>query len=114
MGTYRSVVSFGAAFEEFMDGLPQRVQRKVLQVLRIIEEIELIPASYMKHLSGTKGLYEIRIQMSGDAFRIFCFFDEKKLVVLLGGFQKKSTKTPRREIQKALKLKEEYYIEKQS
>ena len=79
MGTYRSVVSFGAAFEEFMDGLPQRVQRKVLQVLRIIEEIELIPASYMKHLSGTKGLYEIRIQMSGDAFRIFCFLTKRNL-----------------------------------
>ena len=72
-GNVQECSEFCAAFGEFMDGLPQRVQRKVLQVLRIIEEIELIPASYMKHLSGTKGLYEIRIQMSGDAFRIFFY-----------------------------------------
>ena len=40
------------------------------------------------------------------------FFDEGKLVVLANGFQKKTQKTPRQEIDKALKIKEEYETEK--
>ena len=63
-------------------------------------------------LEGTDGLYEIRIQLASDIFRIFCFFDEGKLVVLANGFQKKTQKTPKQEIVKALKIKEEYYESK--
>ena len=63
-------------------------------------------------MEGTDGLYEIRIQLASDIFRIFCFFDEGKLVVLANGFQKKNQKTPKQEIIKALKIKEEYYESK--
>lgn len=78
----------------------------------MIEEIQKIPKSYLKHIKNTDGLYEIRVQQGGDIFRIFCFFDEGKLVVLTNAFQKKTQKTPKQEIDKALKIKEEYYAEK--
>ena len=67
----------------------------------------------MKHLTGTDGLYEIRVQSGNNIFRIFCFFDKGKLVVLMNGFQKKTQKTPKKEIEKALKIKKEYEQEKQ-
>ncbi len=78
----------------------------------LIEEVQQVPEIYLKHLEGTNGLYEIRIQLASDIFRIFSFFDEGKLVVLANGFQKKTQKTPRQEITKALKIMEEYYENK--
>ena len=78
----------------------------------VIETVEKIPSEYFKHMEGAEGLYEIRVQFGNDIFRIFCFFDEGKLVVLTNGFQKKTQKTPKKEIEKALKIKEEYENEK--
>ncbi|WP_317048541.1 type II toxin-antitoxin system RelE/ParE family toxin [Flavobacterium fluviale] len=66
----------------------------------------------MKYIENTDGLYEIRIQQGNDIFRIFCFFDEGRLVVLTNGFQKKTQKAPKKEIKKALKIKKEYENEK--
>lgn len=86
----------------------QKVREKIVWTFLLIEEMQQIPETYLKHLEGTDGLYEIRIQLGSDIFRIFCFFDEGKLVVLANGFQKKSQKTPKQEITKALKIKEEY------
>jgi len=71
-----------------------------------------IPETYLKHLENTEGLYEIRVQQSSDIFRIFCFFDQGHLVVLANCFQKKTQKTPKQEIKKALKIKREYESEK--
>jgi len=65
----------------------------------------------LKHLEGTEGIYEIRVQCGNDIFRIFCFFDEGKIVVLANGIQKKSNKTPIREIEKAIKIKKEYQLD---
>lgn len=66
----------------------------------------------MKHLKGTDGLYEARIQLGSDIWRIFCFFDGDKLIVLINGFQKKTQKTPKREIEKAIRIMNSYYKEK--
>ncbi|WP_317039214.1 type II toxin-antitoxin system RelE/ParE family toxin [Siphonobacter aquaeclarae] len=77
-----------------------------------MEELSVIPETYLKHIENTDGLYELRIQQGNDIFRIFCFFDEGRLVILVNGFQKKTQKTPRKEIEKALKLKEEYESER--
>ena len=71
-----------------------------------------IPETYLKHIENTSGLFEIRVQQGNDIFRIFCFFDQGQLVVLANGFQKKTQKTPKKEIEKALKIKEEYENEK--
>ena len=58
------------------------------------------------------GLYEVRVKLASDIFRIFCFFDQDKLIVLANGFQKKTQKTAKQEIEKALKIKKEYEDEK--
>ena len=113
MGTYRTVISYKTYFEEFLDEQSPKVQRKILQILRLLEEIEMIPESYLKHIAGTDGLYEVRIVFGSDIFRVFCFFDEGRMVVLLGGFHKKTARTPVKEIEKALRLMKEYNKEKQ-
>jgi phage-related protein len=76
----------------------------------LIEELQIVPETYLKHVDN--GLFEIRIQQGSDIFRIFCFFDQGQLVVLTNGFQKKTQKTPKKEIAKALKIKSEYESEK--
>lgn len=80
--------------------------------LDLIEDIERVPETYLKHIEDTDGLYEIRVQLGSDIFRIFCFFDKGQLIVLANGFQKKTQKTPREEINLALKIKQEYESEK--
>jgi phage-related protein len=84
------------------------VQDKIIWTFDLIEEIQMVPETYLKHIENTNGLYEIRIQLSNDIFRIFSFFDQGQLVIVANGFQKKSQKTPKQEIEKALKIKEEY------
>lgn len=74
----------------------------------MIEELHRVPETYLKHIENTDGLYEIRVQLGRDIFRLFCFFDKGQLVVLANGFQKKTQKTPRKEIIKAIKIKTEY------
>ena len=73
-----------------------------------MEELDRVPETYLKHIVNTEGLYEIRIQQGSDIFRIFCFFDDKKLVIITNGFQKKTQKTPKKEIEKAIIIKKEY------
>lgn len=108
----RTVTLFKDYFSEFYQKQSQKVKDKILWTFRIIETQKQIPTDYLKHIEGTDGLYEIRVQQSSDIFRIFCFFDEGKLVVLANSFQKKTQKIPKSEIEKALKIKEEYEQEK--
>jgi len=79
--------------------------------LNLIRVTRQVPEKYFKHLAGTKGLYEIRVEVGSNIFRIFSFFDEGNLVVLGNPFQKKTQKTPKQEIEKALKIMEEYQNE---
>ena len=85
------------------------MREKIGYVFRVIKTVEKIPEKFMKHLQGTDGLYEIRVEEGSNIFRIFCCFDKGNLVVLFNGFQKKTQKTPKQEIQTALKLKKEYF-----
>jgi len=78
----------------------------------LIEELERVPETYLKHIENTDGLFEIRVQQGSDIFRVFCFFDQGKLVILANGFQKKMQKTPKKEIERAIKIKNEYENEK--
>ena len=78
----------------------------------LVEDLERVPETYLKHIENTDGLYEIRVQLGSDIFRIFCFFDKGQLVVLADGFQKKTQKTPKKEIEMAIKIKAEYENEK--
>ena len=108
----RSVKFYKHYFEDFFVGQKKKVKDKITWTLKLIEEIKSIPETYLKHLTGTDGLFEIRIQSGSDIFRIFCFFDEGNLIVLMNGFQKKTQKTPIEEPAKAIKIKREYYEEK--
>lgn len=104
----RTVTLYKNYFTDFFEKQKQKVKDKILWTFRIIETQKQIPTDYLKHMEGTDGLYEIRVQQGSDIFRIFCFFDEGKLIVLANGFQKKTQKTPKSEIEKALKIKREY------
>ncbi|WP_294477108.1 type II toxin-antitoxin system RelE/ParE family toxin [uncultured Bacteroides sp.] len=113
MKKYRSVITYKNYFEDFLNLQRPKVVSKILQILRIVEQVEQIPVNHLKHVEGTNGLFEIRVKFGSDIFRIFCFFDAGRLVVLLSGFQKKTQKTPPEEIKRAVKLMEEYYKEKE-
>ena len=108
----RTIIFFKDYFAEFFVKQRQKVKDKIIWTFDLIEELHRVPETYLKHLENTDGLYEIRIQLGSDIFRIFCFFDQGQLVVTANGFQKKSQKTPRQEIDRALKIKEEYFNEK--
>ena len=112
MGKYRTVIAFQDYFDRFLDEQPQKVQAKILQILRVVEEIATIPETYLKHIEGTNGLYEIRVSFGRNRLRIFCCFDEEKLVVLLSGFHKKTQKTPQKEIKKAVQYMNDYFDSK--
>jgi len=88
------------------------VKDKIIWTFELIEELQRVPETYLKHIENTEGLFEIRVQQSSDIFRIFCFFDQGQLIVLANGFRKKTQKTPKQEIEKALKIKVEYENEK--
>lgn len=90
---------------------PIKVQDKIFKVIEAVETIEMIPANYVKRIVGIKGLYEIRVQLSSNIWRVFCFFEKGRIVILLNGFCKKTDKTPKKEIQKAIVLMSEYKIE---
>lgn len=105
---YREVVFYKDYFQNFFVRQNKKVKSKIVWTLELIEDLQRVPETYLKHIENTEGLYEIRIQSGNDIFRIFCFFDKGKLVVLANGFHKKSQKTPKKEIVLALKIKEEY------
>ncbi len=110
--TYRTVITYKSYFDEFVANLHPKVKAKIIWTLKLIEELQIIPETYLKHIAGTDGLYEVIIQFGSDIFRVFSFFDEGKLIVLTNGFQKKTQKTPKKEIIKALKIKNDYYENK--
>ena len=108
----RTIIFYKSYFDDFFIEQKQKVKDKIIWTFDLIEELQRVPETYLKHLESTDGLFEIRIQQGSDIFRIFCFFDQGQLVVLANGFQKKTQKTPKKEIEKALKIKEEYENEK--
>ena len=87
---------------------PVKIQNKIFKIIEAVETLERLPTQYLKHINNTKGLYEIRIQLGSNTWRVFCFFDKKRIVILLNGFCKKTNKTPRNQINKALSLMNEY------
>ncbi len=109
---YRTIIFYKDYFEVFFVKQRAKVKDKIIWTFDLIEELPMVPETYLKSIEDSAGLYEIRIQFGSDIFRIFCFFDHGQLVVLANGYQKKSQKTPKQEIDKALKIKEEYENEK--
>jgi len=109
MEKIREIVAYKNYFEDFLIQQPTKVQDKIFKILEAIETLERIPTTYLKLIVDTNGLYEARIQLGSDIWRVLCFFDRGKLVILLNGFQKKTQKTPSKKIEKAKQLMKEYY-----
>ena len=108
----REVIAYENHFEDFLLEQPIKVQDKIFKIIEAIETLERVPSNYLKSLEGTNGLYEARIQLGSNIWRVFCFFDNGKLVILLNGFQKKTQKTPKGELEKALRLMQNYFEQK--
>lgn len=103
----RRIFTFGRYFVEFMEGLTAKEREKVDYALVLLKTQDRLPSKFVKHIRN--GLYELRTEYDGNIYRVFFVFDEDKIVVLFNGFQKKTQKTPLREINMALKIKEDYY-----
>ncbi|WAC12808.1 type II toxin-antitoxin system RelE/ParE family toxin [Dyadobacter pollutisoli] len=110
----REVVAYKHYFDDFVEQQPKQVRRKIFRVIEAIETLQHIPSTFIKHLQGTKGLYEARIMLGSNIWRVFCFFDDDKVVILLNGFQKKTERTPKNEIERALRLMTEYLESKRN
>lgn len=107
----RQVIVYKNYFLDFYEKQTDNVQLKIEWTLNLIRVTRQVPEKYFKHLEGTKGLYEIRVEVGNNIYRIFSFFDKGNLVVLGNAFQKKTQKTPKQELDKALKIMEEYQDE---
>ena len=103
----RKIIAFGQYYKEFISSLTDKEVQKIKYVLSLLETEDRMPVKFIKSIRD--GLYELRISYNGNIYRIFFIFDEGQIVVLFNGFQKKTHKIPSAEIEKALKLKEEYY-----
>lgn len=108
----RKIEVFKNHFWDFYNRQDLKVQDKIDWTVTMVQTTKIVPEKFLKHLTNTAGLWEIRVSASNGIFRIFCFFDKGNLVVLLSGFQKKAQKTPKSELKRAERLKKEYYENK--
>ena len=108
----RKIIFYGNYFLDFYNEQNDKVQEKIEFVLDLIRNTNRIPVKFFKYIKGTNGLYEIRIRIGKNIFRIISFFDKKQIIVLLNSFQKKSQKIPKKEIESAEKLRKKYEEEK--
>lgn len=112
MKQIREILFYKNYFREFYDKQSLKVQEKIDYVLYLISRTSMIPEKFLKHIEGQAGLYEVRVEQSGNIYRIFCCFDKGNIIILFNGFQKKTNKTPKQEINKAVKLMKEYLNKK--
>ena len=106
----REIIFYETYFIDFFKNQDDKVKEKIKYILELIKQVEKVPEKFLKHIEGTNGLYEIRIEYQSNIYRVFCCFDKGRLVILFNGFQKKTQKTPGNEIEKALKLMKQYFV----
>ncbi|MBR6086920.1 MAG: type II toxin-antitoxin system RelE/ParE family toxin [Prevotella sp.] len=114
MEKIRHIKLFGSYYKEFYVAQSQIVRDKINFVLRMVETQRIIPKKFFRFLEGSDGIYEIRVEIESNIYRVFCCMDEGAVVVLFHGIQKKSQKTPLKEIKRAEKIKKEYYKSKEA
>lgn len=112
MEQIRKLIFYRHYFHEFFEQQTEKIKEKIDYVLFVVTHADRVPEKFLKHIAGSNGLYEIRVEAGNNIFRIFCCFDEGKVVVLFSGFQKKTSKTPKMEIDRAVKLMKEYFDNK--
>lgn len=107
----REIFYYKNYYLNFFNSLKPEVKKKLNWTLQLLSTIDRVPEKYFKHMTGSSGIFEIRVEVGSDIFRVFSFFDKGKLIILLNGFQKKSQKTPKNELELAEKLKKQYFDE---
>lgn len=112
MEPLREIIFFRNYFTDFFDSQSEKVKEKIDYVLYLMTVAKNIPIKFFKKVNGYDGLFEIRIEFEGNIFRIFCCFDEGNIVALFNGFQKKSQKTPKKELDKADNIMKDYFNSK--
>ena len=105
----RKIIFHGNHFLDFYQKLDLKVKSKIKYVFELIKQVDKVSGKFLSPMTGYDGLFEVRIEYQSNIYRVFCCFDEGRLVVLFNGFQKKTQKTPKKEIEKAMKLKKEYF-----
>lgn len=105
----REIIFHENHFLDFYAPLQIKVKMKIKYVFELIKQVDKVPAKFLSPMTGHEGLFEVRVEYESNIYRIFCCFDKGKLIVLLNGFQKKTQKTPKKEIEKAMRLKQEYF-----
>ena len=108
----RKILTYGGYFEAFMATLKEKEQEKIQYGLLLLKSQDRLSKKFVKHIRD--GVYELRTEYGGNIYRVFFIFDDGQIVVLFNGFQKKTQKTPANEREKAIKIKEAYYADKQS
>lgn len=106
--TFYKTASGKCSIEEYLDKLSDKQVQKIAWVLKIIREMNPIPTNYFKKLVNTDDIWEIRVDVGRDTFRLLGFFKGKEMIVLTNSFQKKTQKTPPKEIKLAEQRKKEY------
>ena len=106
----RRILTYKNYFLDFINSVSDPVRRKVDYILDMLKCQERISKKFVKAIKD--GIYELRVEAEGNIYRVFFIFDDGNIVVLFHGFQKKTQKTPPKEIEKALKIKKEYYADK--
>lgn len=109
---YRTIRTYGGYFEDFMQRLGKKTQEKVKYGLLLLASEHRISRKFVRLVRD--GLFELRTEYGGNIYRVFFIFDGEDIVVLFNGFQKKTQKTPDSEIKRAIRIKDEYYAQKQS
>lgn len=94
--------------QDFLDSQPGKVAQKITWVLSLLEDLDHLPAVYFRKLVNSQDIWECRAQVGSNAYRVFCFFDGKAVVVLTHGLIKKTQKTPAQEIERAEKYRRDY------
>jgi phage-related protein len=107
----RTVAYYKDYYFDFYSRLEVSVQKKFDWTISLIERIDKVPKKYFDHITNSSGIWEIRVEFEGNIFRAFSFFDRGKLIIAINGFQKKSQKTPKKEIELAERIKKEYFNE---
>lgn len=112
MEEIRELIFYGSYFHDFSDKKAEKVKEKIDYMLFVVTHVDRVPEKFLKYIEGQKGLYEIRVEAGNNIFRIFCCFDKGKIIVLFNGFKKKTQKTPKAEVDFAIKLMNEYFDNK--
>ena len=103
----RKILTYGGYFEAFMATLKEKEQEKIQYGLLLLKSQDRLSKKFVKHIRD--GVYELRTEYGGNIYRVFFIFDDGQIVVLFNGFQKKTQKTPKKEISKAERIRQEYF-----